>query len=161
MHFEKLKGLLNQITQVEALSLTIINLVSNIGILGLEQIHNWQDLSVIWHESFSNSIWACNQSLQDFEANCNVFWVSGIQACLDWDNELWNNWQDLGTSLFKHIEYTLDCKESVWVHLFSDTFEEDWQVMMVIKLLNIDFPVDLVLWGLMFNGYWKISSVVE
>ena len=32
---------------------------------------------------------------------------------------------------------------------------------MVIKLLNIDFPVDLVLWSLMFNSNWEISSVIE
>jgi hypothetical protein len=33
--------------------------------------------------------------------------------------------------------------------------------MMVIELLDVNFPVDLVLWGLMFNCNWKISSVVE
>ena len=51
-------------------------------------------------------------------------------------------------------------KESVWVHFLSDTFEEDWKIMMVIELLNVDFPVDLILWSV-FNGNWKITSVVE
>jgi len=32
--------------------------------------------------------------------------------------------------------------------------------MMVIKLLDINFPIDFVLWT-MFNGNWKISSIVE
>ena len=31
---------------------------------------------------------------------------------------------------------------------------------MIIKLLDIYFPVDFVLWTV-FNGDWKISSVVE
>ena len=32
--------------------------------------------------------------------------------------------------------------------------------MMVIKLLDIDFPVDLVLWTV-FDSHWEISSIVE
>jgi len=154
VHFEKLKGLLDEISQVEAFSLAVVDLISNVGILGLEKVHDWEDLSVIWHKSFTNGIRACNKSLQDFEANCDVFWISGVQACLDWDNELWDDWQDLGTTFLEHIEYTLNSEESVWVHFLSNTFEEDWQVMMVIKLLDIDFPVDLVLWGLMLNCNW-------
>ena len=31
---------------------------------------------------------------------------------------------------------------------------------MVVELLNIDFPVDLIL-GSMFNGDWEISSIVK
>jgi len=32
--------------------------------------------------------------------------------------------------------------------------------MMVIELLNFDFPINLVLWAV-FDCYWKITSVVE
>jgi hypothetical protein len=54
----------------------------------------------------------------------------------------------------------LDGEESVGVDLFSDSFEENREIMMVIKLLDINLPVDFVLWTV-FNGYWKISSIVE
>lgn len=79
---------------------------------------------------------------------------------LDWDNELWNDWKYLGSTLFEHIENSLYRQESVWVLLLSDSFEEDWQVVMVIELGHINFPLDLVLWA-MLNADWKISSVVE
>ena len=92
MHFEELKCLLDEITQVEALPLTVVNLISNVCILGLEQIHDWKNLSVIWHKSFTNGIRAGNQSLQDFQSDSNVFWVSSVQGSLDWNNKLWNNW---------------------------------------------------------------------
>jgi len=117
-------------------------------------------LSVIWHESLSNGIRACDQSLQDLESNSNNFWVSGIQSSFDWNNQLWDNWKNFSTTLFKHIENTLNCKESIWIDLFSYTLKEDWKIMMIIKLLNINFPIDFILWT-MFNCYWKISSVVE
>jgi hypothetical protein len=83
-----------------------------------------------------------------------------IKITLDWDDELWNDWKNLGTTLVEHVENTLDGKESVWILLFSDTLEENGEIMMVVELLNFDFPVDSVLWTV-FNGNWEITSVVE
>ena len=83
-----------------------------------------------------------------------------VEITLDWDDELGNNWENLGTTLVKHVENTLDGKESVWILLFSDTLEENGEIMMVVELLNFDFPVDSVLWT-MFNGNWEVTSVVE
>jgi len=160
MHFKKFKGLLDQISQVSSFPLTVINLITNVGILSLEKIHDWKNLSVIWDKSLANSIRACDQGLQDFQSNSNNFWVSGIQSSFNWDNQLWNNWQYLSSTFFKHIKYTLNSKESVWVHFLSNTFEKDWEIMMVIKLLNINFPVDFILWS-MLDGHWKITSIVE
>jgi len=84
------------------------------------------------------------------------------QMCftLNRDDKLRDDWEDLSTTLFEHIEDTLDCKEAVWVLLFSNAFEEDGQVMMVIKLLDFNLPIDLVLWA-MLNGYWEVTSIVE
>ena len=83
-----------------------------------------------------------------------------LALTLDWDNELWDDWENLGSTFLKHVEYTLNRQESVWVLLLSDSFEKDWQVVMVIELGNIDLPLDLVLWS-MLNANWKISSVIE
>ena len=83
-----------------------------------------------------------------------------VKITLDWDNELWNDWENLGTTLVEHVENTLDGKESVWILLFSNTLEENGEIMMVIELLNFDFPVDSVLWTVL-NGDWEITSVVE
>jgi hypothetical protein len=161
VHLEQLKGLLDEITQVEAFSLAVIDLVTDVGVLGLEQVHDWKNLSVVWYECLTNGIRACNQCLQNLQANGDVFWVSCVQAGLDWNNQLWNNWKYLGTTLFEHVKYTLDSEEPVWVHFLSDTLEEDWQVVMVIELLDVNFPINFVLWGLMLNSHWQVSSVIK
>ena len=44
--------------------------------------------------------------------------------------------------------------------LFTDTLEEDGQVVMVVKLHDIDLPKDSVL-GTVFDGDGKVTSVVE
>ena len=81
-------------------------------------------MSVIWHKSLSNCVGACYQGLQNFESNCNNFWVSSVQSCFNWDNQLRNDWKDFSSTFLKHIEDTLNSKESIWIDLFSDTLEE-------------------------------------
>jgi hypothetical protein len=44
--------------------------------------------------------------------------------------------------------------------LFTDTFEENGEIMVIIKLKNIDFPCDFVL-RTMFNRNRQVTSVVE
>jgi hypothetical protein len=121
VHLEELKGLLDKISQVEALSLTVVNLVSNVGILDLEEVHDGQDLSVVRHKGLTNGLRAGHESLQDLEGDGDDVNISGVQGSLDWDNELRNDGQNLGATSFKHVKDTLDSKESVGVHLFSDT----------------------------------------
>ena len=128
------------------LPLAVINFISKVSILCLEQIHDWQNLSVIWNKGFSNSIRACYQCLQNLKSDSYIFWVSGIQSSFDWDNQLRNDWQHLSTTRFKHIKHSLNSQESIWVHFFSDSFKEDWKVVMEIKLLSVYFPVNLILW---------------
>jgi hypothetical protein len=54
----------------------------------------------------------------------------------------------------------LDGEESVGVHLLTDAFKEDRQVVMVIELLDLDLPLDFILRSVL-NGDGKITSVVE
>ena len=56
MQLKHLKGLLNQITKVNGLSLTVINSISEIGIFCLEKIHDWENLSIIGDESLTNGV---------------------------------------------------------------------------------------------------------
>lgn len=79
---------------------------------------------------------------------------------LDWNYQLGDNWQYLSTSLLKHVEDTLDCKESVWILLLADSFEKDREVVVVIELLDLYLPVDAVLWAVL-NSNRQITSVVE
>lgn len=71
-----------------------------------------------------------------------------------------NNGEDLGSTLLKHVEDTLDGEESVGIDLLTDTFEENGEVMMVIELGDINFPVDFVLRSVV-DGDGEISSVIE
>ena len=50
----------------------------------------------------------------------------------NWDDKLWDDWKYFGTSLFKHVENSLNSEESVWVLLFTNTFEENGKVMVII-----------------------------
>jgi hypothetical protein len=68
--------------------------------------------------------------------------------------------ENLGTALLEHVKDTLDGEESIWVLLFADTLEENRQVMVIIKLLDLNLPVDTVL-GTVLNGDGEITSIVE
>ena len=98
--------------------------------------------------------------MHDLESDGDDLWITGVESGLDGDNQLRDDWKDLGATLVEHIEHSLNSEESVWVDLFPNALEEDWKIMMVIELLNVDFPVDLIL-GSVLDGHWEISSVVE
>ena len=119
-----------------------------------------RDRSVVGHKSLTDGVRASDEGLQDLEGDGNDLWVSSVQGSLDWDNKLRNDGQDLGATGLKHIEDTLHGEEAVWVSLLSDTLEEDGQVVVVIELLDLDFPLDAVLRAVL-NCNWQISSVVE
>jgi len=125
VHFEKLQGSLDQVSRVAHFSLAVVNLISDVHVLGLEQVHDGEDLSVIWDQCLTDGIRAGDESLQDLEGDGNDFWVSGVEGSFNWNDKLWNNWEDLGSTLFQHIEHTLDSKESVWVHFLPNSLKED------------------------------------
>jgi hypothetical protein len=93
-----------------------------------------------------------------FKAAINNF--KDLFLTLDRDDQLGNNWENLSTALLQHVKNTLYSQESVWVLLLTDTLKENREVMVVVKLLNLNFPVDLKL-GAVLDSNWEISSVVE
>lgn len=153
VHLEELESILDEITKVGTLALAVVNLVAEVLVAGLEQVHDGQDLSVVGHKSLTNGIGAGDESLQDLQGDGNNFVVTSVQSRLDRDDQLRNDGQNLGTTVLEHVENTLNGKEAVGVHLFTDALEEDGQVMMVVELLDLDLPVDLVL-GAVLNCNW-------
>ena len=89
-----------------------------------------------------------------------ICWFIRIILTLNGNNKLRNNWKDFSTTFLQHIEDTLHSQESVWVLLLSDTLEENWQVMVVVELLDLNLPVYAVLWAVL-NSNWQVTSVVE
>jgi hypothetical protein len=71
-----------------------------------------------------------------------------------------NDWHDLGTSFLEHVKDSLDCEEPVGIHLFTDALKENWKIMMIVELLDFNFPVDFVL-RTMLNCNWQVSSVIK
>ena len=92
VHFEQLEGLLDQVAQIVSLSLAVVNFVSQVRIFRLEQVHDWQNLSVVGHQGLANSVRAGHEGLQDFQGDADDFWVSRVQSSLDWDDELGDDW---------------------------------------------------------------------
>lgn len=171
MNFKHFKSALDEVSQVLALSLAVVDLVAEVLVLDLEEVEHREDLSVVGHEGLADGVGAGDECLQDLQRDGDDFWVSGVQGSytklrvgtmltLDGDDQLGNDWQHLGASLLEHVEYSLHSQESVWVLLLSDAFEEDGQVVMVVQLLDFHFPVDFIL-GTVLNGNWEISSIVE
>ena len=160
MHLKHLQGLLDQVSEHHSLSLPVFDFISQVHVLSLVEVEDGQNLSVVGHKSFSNGIRASNESLQDFKGDSDDFRVSGVEGSLDGNNELGNDRQNFGASLFKHVENSLHSQESVRIGLFSDALEEDGQVVVVVELLDVDLPGDSVL-GAVFNRNRQVSSLVE
>lgn len=160
MLLEEFESGLDEVTQVLRFTLGVVDLVSEVHVLGLEEVEDGEDLSVVGHEGFSDGIGAEDELLENLEGHLDDFKIAGVKGGLDWDNQLRDDGEDLGTTLLEHVEDSLDREEPVGVDLLTDTFEEDGEVMMVIQLGHINFPVNFVL-GSVVDGDGEISSVVE
>ena len=71
---------LNKIAKVLAFSLAVIDLVSKINVLCFHKVEYWEDLSVVWNESLTDSVRALHQALQDLKGDSNDFWIAGVQS---------------------------------------------------------------------------------
>ncbi len=76
-HFERCR---DHIAKVVSLALSIVDLVSLVQILSLEQVHDWQDLTVVGHQSFTNRLTGLNESLKDAKGSCNNFGVARVKC---------------------------------------------------------------------------------
>ena len=79
---------------------------------------------------------------------------------LDRNDKLWDDWEHLGLAVLEQVKDTLDGKEPVWVLLLTDTLHEDRQVVMIIKLCDLNLPCNPVRRA-MLNLDGQISTIVE
>ena len=160
VHLKQLEGLLDQVTEVVALALAVVDLVAHVQVFGFEKIHDGENLSVVWHESLADGVGAGDEGLQDLQGDGYDFWVSGVEGGLDGDDQLGDDRQHLGASLVEHVEHALDGQESVGVDLLANALEENGEVVVVVQLLYVHFPVDFILRAVL-DGHWQVASVVE
>ena len=80
VRLEKLKRLRDQITKVASLALAVVDGVALIQVLGLEEVHDGQDLAVVWHQSLANGVAADHKLLQDLQSGADNLVVTGVQC---------------------------------------------------------------------------------
>lgn len=80
---------------------------------------------------------------------------------LDWGDQRGNHRQNFKPTLLKHIENALYSEKAVRVLFLADSFEEHRQVVVVLKLGNVDFPLDTVIGGAMLCLNWEVTPHVE
>ena len=67
-----------------------------------------------------------------------------VLLTLDGNDELRDDGEDLGLAVGEQVVHALDRQEPVWVLLLADALHEDWQVVMVVELLDLNLPCDPV-----------------
>ena len=71
-----------------------------------------------------------------------------------------NHGQHLGTAFLQHVHAALNREETVGILLLADSLKEDWQVVVVVQLHDIDFPENLVWWAVL-DSNWQVSAIIE
>ena len=80
VRLEQFESRHDQVTQVLTLTLAVVDLISLIQVLCLEEVHDWENLTVVGHEGLSNGIAAEDKLLQDVEGSSNHGGVTGVQS---------------------------------------------------------------------------------
>ena len=77
---EELESLDNQVAKVLSLALTVVDLITLVQVLGLEEVHDGENLTVVWHEGLADGVAAEDKVLQDVEGGGNDGGVTGVQG---------------------------------------------------------------------------------
>jgi hypothetical protein len=126
-----------------------------------EDVENREDLAVVWNKRFPDHFATGHQLLEDLQGDADDIWVTSVKRSFDGDDQLWDNWEYFVPTLIQHIKHALDRQKPVWVLLLTNPIKEDWEVVMVVQLLNWDLPQDLVARSGMHDLNRKVASVVE
>ena len=77
---KEFEGLLDQVAEIESLALAVVNLVAEVGVVLLEEVHHWKNLAVVGDEGLTDGVGASDESLQDLEGDGNNFTVAGVES---------------------------------------------------------------------------------
>ena len=77
---EKFQSGHDQVAEVGGLALLVVDLVTEVVVLCLEQVHDGQDLAVVGHEGLTDGVRAKYELLQDVEGSCNDLVVTSVQG---------------------------------------------------------------------------------
>ena len=80
MRLEQFESRHDQVTQVLTLTLAVVDLISLIQVLCLEEVHDWENLTVVGHEGLTDGVSAEDELLKDVEGSGNDGGVTGVQS---------------------------------------------------------------------------------
>ena len=79
MKLEKLKGLRDEVAQVLALTLRVVDLVTLVQVFGLEEVKDGEDLTVVGHESLSDRVTGGDEELEDLQGGADDRVVARVE----------------------------------------------------------------------------------
>mmetsp|Transcript_70913 Transcript_70913/g.207789 ORF Transcript_70913/g.207789 Transcript_70913/m.207789 type:complete len:288 (+) Transcript_70913:299-1162(+) len=161
MDLEELQGLFDEVSEVLPLPLGVVDPITDVVVLVLEDVEDREDLPVVRHQSLADHVPTQHQGLQDLEGRGDDVRVAGVQRHLDRDDELGHDGQDLGAALLEHVVHALDSEEAVGLLLLADAVEEDGQVVVVVQLIHVDLPGDLAAHRAVEDLDGQVPAVVE
>ena len=80
VRLEKLESLNDQVAKVLTLALTVVDRITLVQVLGLEEVHDGENLTVVWHEGLADGVAAEDKMLQDVKGGGNDGGVTGVQG---------------------------------------------------------------------------------
>ena len=107
---EHLECLHDEVTKVATLALTVVDLVTLVQVLRLEQVHDGEDLAVVGHQGFSDGVAARDELLQDVQSRGDDFRVTCVQCrCISQKHVGLNLSTHAARTLFAHALTTFAC----------------------------------------------------
>jgi len=80
MCLERLKRLLNLISDIHLFPLRVIDLVAHVLVRCFVEVQDGQDLTVVGHQGLTDGVGALDESLEDLECDVDDFSVAGVQC---------------------------------------------------------------------------------
>ena len=161
MCLEQLQSLLDQVAENHALSLVVHDTVTKVDVAILENVQHGQNLAVVGHQSLANHLTGNHKLLDDLQHNHYHNGVTGVESSLDRDDELRDDREDLGAAMFEHIEGSLNRDETVGLLLLAEAIKENREVVVVVKFLNVNLPLDLVPHSAFLNEEGQVPTLIE
>jgi len=124
--------------------LRVVNVITQINVVIFEYIKDWQYLTVVGHQSLSDHVSAEHQSLEGLEHHSDNVRLSGVEGSLDGNNQLRDDWQDLGSALLQQVVGSQNRQKSVGVDSLSQSVKKYRQVVVVVQFDWRNFPDNFV-----------------
>jgi hypothetical protein len=60
--------------------LRVVDLVAQVGVVHLQQVHHGEDLAIVGHKSLTDGVGAGYEGLEDFKSDSNNLAIAGVKS---------------------------------------------------------------------------------